>query len=71
MIKNVTDLTEELCASIVRLKTDPLFLPRAAEIGNLAGKVISGHKASLEYYRMRKEKPEIAFLEISNGSKKK
>jgi hypothetical protein len=34
----------------------------AAELANLAGKMIGSAKVQVEYYALRKESPEIAFL---------
>jgi len=36
-------------------------------MSNTAGKVIGTHKVQLEYALLRKEKPEIAFLECGKA----
>jgi len=44
-----------------------LSLGEAAELANLAGKMIGSAKVQVEYYALRKEAPTIAFLR-SGGS---
>ena len=40
---------------------------RAAELANLAGKMIGSAKVQVEYYALRKEQPRIEWLESPNA----
>ena len=39
----------------------------AAELANIAGKMIGSAKVQVEYYALRKEQPRIEWLESSNA----
>lgn len=44
------------------IKTGEIKPSEAAELANLAGKMIASAKVQVEYYALRKESPEIGFL---------
>lgn len=60
---NATDLRNELAAVFQELRSGNLKAKDAAELANLAGKMINSAKVQVEYYALRKETPSIAFLE--------
>ena len=41
----------------------------AAELANLAGKMIGSAKVQVEFYALRKEMPDIKFLMVDEGAK--
>lgn len=53
--KNLSEVFEQLRKGEVDVKT-------ASELANLAGKMIGTAKVQLEYYALRKERPDIDFL---------
>ena len=55
-------LREELRACFDMLKAGELKHKEAAELANIAGKMISSVKVQVEYYVLRKESPVIHFL---------
>ena len=61
-MKNINELRSELSQVFARLKEGDLKPAEAAELNNTAGKIINSAKVELEYYALRKEKPEIDFL---------
>jgi len=61
-MKNIHDLRNELCDVFETLKKDPRRGNQAKELSNAAGKIIGTCKVQIEYAKIRKEKPEIAFL---------
>ena len=67
-MKNCDELRQELALTFERLKAGEIKPGEAAELANLAGKMISSAKVQVEYYAMRKEAPTIGFLQSpSNG----
>lgn len=62
-MKNVEALRTELSAVFEGLKAGTLDVKTAAELANLAGKMINSAKAQIEYYALRKESPSIKFLD--------
>lgn len=62
-MKTATELRNELAAVFAALKAGEIETKDAAELANLAGKVINSAKAQVEYYALRKEAPQITFLE--------
>jgi len=56
-------LTKKLDDAFDKLVDDPKFARQAHELGNLAGKMISGQRLYLEYKAMRDEKPESDFID--------
>jgi len=67
-MKNIKEVREELGKVFEGLREGNLKIPQAAEMNNTAGKIINSVKVELEYYAIRKEKPEIAFLNYSSES---
>ena len=53
----------ELAMTFERLKSGEIKPGEAAELANLAGKMIGSAKVQVEYYALRKEAPVIGFLE--------
>ena len=74
-MKNVTELRNELSQVFANLKNGSVKHSDAAELANLAGKMINSAKVQLEYYALRKEMPTISFLaseeQTSNQKAKK
>lgn len=62
-MKNVNTLRDELADVFAQLRAGTIKPGEAAELANLAGKMINSAKAQIEYYALRKEAPTIAFLE--------
>jgi len=62
-MKNITQLRAELSRVFSELRAGTLEAKDAAEMNNTAGKIINSIKVEIEYYAIRKEKPEIAFLD--------
>lgn len=56
------ELRTELATIFARLKAGEIKPNEAAELANLAGKMISSAKVQVEYYNQRGEAPDIAFL---------
>jgi len=65
--KNIKELRDDLLDAYDLLKTDPRRLNQVAELANTAGKVIGTVKIELEYAALRKEKPDVAFLNYSRA----
>lgn len=61
-MKNITQLRAELSKVFSELRAGTIKAKEAAEMNNTAGKIINSVKVEIEYYALRKEKPEIAFL---------
>ena len=55
-------LREQLADVFAKVKSGEIDIKQAAELTNLAGKMINSAKAQIEYYALRKESPEITFL---------
>ena len=62
-MKNAEELRDELAQTFAQLKAGAIKPSEAAELANLAGKMISSAKVQVEYFALRKESPRIAFLE--------
>lgn len=62
-MKNADELRSELAEVFAKLKAGQIKPGEAAELANLAGKMINSAKAQVEYYALRKESPSIQFLE--------
>lgn len=62
-MKNAEELRDELAQTFAQLKAGEIKPSEAAELANLAGKMISSAKVQVEYFALRKESPRIAFLE--------
>lgn len=62
-MKNCDELRTELAQIFAQLKAGAIKPGEAAELANLAGKMINSAKVQVEYYALRKESPRIAWLE--------
>ena len=67
-MKNAEELRDELAQTFAQLKSGEIKPSEAAELANIAGKMIGSAKVQVEYYALRKESPEIGFLR-DDGSK--
>lgn len=61
-MKNVNELRDQLAEVFIGLKNGEVDHKNAAELANIAGKMINSAKAQIEYYSLRKESPTINFL---------
>lgn len=61
-MKNITELREQLSQVFYELRNNTVKHTDAAELANIAGKMINSAKVQLEYYALRKEIPSITFL---------
>jgi 5-formyltetrahydrofolate cyclo-ligase len=61
-MKNVNELREHLSNIFQQLQNKSISTNEAAELANLAGKMIASAKVQIEYYSLRKESPVINFL---------
>ncbi len=62
-MKNMNELRNELSKVFDGLKDGTIKPNEAAEMSNVAGKMINSTKVQIEYYALRKETPKISFLE--------
>jgi hypothetical protein len=62
-VKNAEELRNELAQVFEQLKSGEIKPSEAAELANLAGKMINSAKTQIEYYALRKESPTIGWLE--------
>jgi hypothetical protein len=68
-MKNVEELREHLSTVFLGIRNGSIKHKDAAELANLAGKMINSAKVQVEYYALRKETPYIAFLDSTpNGT---
>lgn len=68
-MKNVNELREQLSQVFADLRNGAVKHSDAAELANLAGKMITSAKVQLEYYALRKEAPTINFLTSEEKAK--
>jgi hypothetical protein len=61
-VNNVNELRTELADVFQKLRAGSIKPGEAAEMANLAGKMISSAKVQVEYFALRKEQPNIQFL---------
>ena len=61
-MNTASELRAELAQVFAQLKAGEIKPNEAAELANLAGKMINSAKVQVEYYALRKESPEIGFL---------
>ena len=66
-MKNVDELRGQLADVFAKLRAGEIKPGEAAELANLAGKMISSAKVQVEYYALRKEAPRIEWLESPNA----
>ena len=62
-MKNAEQLRDQLAEVFTKLRAGEMKPGEAAELANLAGKMISSAKVQVEYYALRKESPKIPFLD--------
>ena len=65
-MNNCDELRKELAQTFAQLKAGEIKPSEAAELANLAGKMIGSAKVQVEYYALRKEQPRIDWLESPN-----
>jgi hypothetical protein len=68
-MKNVEELRDHLANVFLGIKDGSVKHKDAAELANLAGKMINSAKVQVEYYALRKETPYIAFLESTTSTR--
>lgn len=61
-MKNCIELRNELSDVFMRLKAGTLPLKTAAELANIGGKMVRSADTQIKYYALRKETPDIPFL---------
>lgn len=70
-MKNVSELRDQLSQVFAELRSGAIKAKDAAELANIAGKLINSAKVQIEYHSLRKDKPNIPFLDAPvNVSKK-
>jgi len=62
-MKHISELTTELSELYEGLKNGTIEVKVAAEMNNTAGKIIHAQRVQLEYSALRKEEPNIAFMQ--------
>ena len=62
-MKNISELTTELSALYEALKNGTIDVKVATEMNNTAGKIINSQRVQLEYAELRKEQPDILFMQ--------
>lgn len=62
-INNITDLRNDLLDAYQSVRSGNGDLQQAKETSNLAGKIINSLKVQLAYAEMRKETPDITFIQ--------
>lgn len=61
-MENIKEVRKELCDAFNDLRNGGLEVKQASEMSNMAGKIINSLKVEIEYAALRKEKPDIDFL---------
>ena len=67
-MKNIEDLTAELCEAFRQVKGNPKYTAQAKEMANIAGKILNASRVQLEYAQQRKEQPNVAFLNTGRAN---
>lgn len=67
--KNIEELRSDLLDVYQWVKADPRRANQCKEMTNAAGKIIGTLKLELEYAMLRKEQPNIAFLNYQGRNK--
>lgn len=67
-MKNAGELRDELAQTFAQLKAGAIKPSEAAELANLAGKMIASAKVQVEFYALRKEMPNIKFLMVDGDT---
>jgi hypothetical protein len=65
-MKNCEELRTQLSATFEQLKNGEIKPNEAAELANIAGKMIGSAKVQVEYYALRKESPRIKWLDSTD-----
>lgn len=60
--QDINDLRDQLLDAFQQLKEDPRRLNQAAELANVAGKVLGTLKAQMEYSVLKGMEPDIPFM---------
>ena len=68
-MKDIDELRAELCKLFDGIKSEAINHKQAKEMNNAAGKIINSLKVQLEYAHLRKESPNIDFLETTDKKK--
>ena len=63
-MKNIAELTKDLTKLYADLRSGKIEVKVASEMNNTAGKLISAQKVQLDYAELRKESPDIDFLNV-------
>lgn len=61
-MNKASELRDQLARVFEELRSGAIKPGEAAELANLAGKMIASAKVQVEYYALRKEAPDISFL---------
>lgn len=69
-MRNVEELREGLSHVWDELRAGAIKPHEAAELANIAGKMIASAKVQVEYAALRGDKPEIAFLDAAMAAMK-
>ena len=67
-MQNCDELRAELALTFAKLKAGEIKPSEAAELANIAGKMIGSAKVQVEFYSLRKEMPDIKFLMVAKES---
>jgi hypothetical protein len=68
-MKNVNELRTQLASVFSDLRSGNIKHKDAAELANIAGKMIASAKVQIEYHALRKESPNISFLRAEDNGK--
>lgn len=69
-MKNIEELRNNLSTLFEQIKTGQMDVKAAAEMNNTAGKIISTLKVQLDYAALRKEAPQIGYLDVQTEDSK-
>ena len=67
-MNTASELRAELARVFVKLKAGEITHTEAAELANLAGKMVASAKVQVQYAALRKDVPEITFLKDDRPS---
>jgi hypothetical protein len=70
-MKSINEMRTELSDVFVGVRNGTISTKKAAELANIAGKMISSAKVQIEYYALRKEAPVIKFLQSDDAPSQK
>lgn len=66
-MRNADELRVELAQVFAQLRAGEVKPSEAAELANLAGKMVASAKVQVEYYALRDEAPVIPWLETGSA----